>query len=319
MVRVAPGLIVLCLLVAGCAQDGGGADEDEVQDIGVELEATDTTGIIRGVVVDERIVPLVGVNVTLTQAPGLSTRTNENGGFGFEGLEPGTYFMQVEKIGYFSVQASADVVAGDPEPPLVRVILKANPVAKPFWQASTYEGYIQCTTSVLVLCGIANVLTGDDITNDRFAWDQYFASNASLIQAEMVWDTTQALSPELYFELEALNDACEKDDDERYESVGSFLNNTSGVSPIYATINQTQVEAWDIGEVCPVWVSIFSGGVSGAPCLDAVPDPLNRVPGWCVGFTVQQRFTMFFHTFHGYMPPAGWRFAEQGDPPEPPQ
>lgn len=293
------GLLVTAML-AGCASSTPPAPPAD--DFDIDLTPTKTTGVIRGVVVDEGIRPLVNVLIVLKGAAPANTTSNENGAFGFAGLEPGTYFMEVSKIGYFPVQTSADVVAGDPEPPIVKVLLKADVSATPFWQAQTYDGFIQCTTSVLVLCGIANVLTGDDVTADRFAWDQYFANNASLIQAEMVWDSTQAASPELYFELEALNDACEKNSDAKYDSVGRFLNSTRGISPVYATVNQTEVEAWSIGELCPIWVSIFSGGAAGTP----------------VGFTVQQTFTMYFHTFHGYLPPTGWRFAIDGAPPEPP-
>lgn len=311
-------MLVLSVVLAGCAQGGGGGAAPG-QDLGLDdIAPTATTGIIRGVVVDERIVPLAGANVTLKADPVQTVTSNENGGFGFAGLEPGTYFMEVSKAGFFPVQASADVVAGEEEPDITRVLLKANPVAKPFWQALVYEGYIQCTTSFLVLCGAPNVLTGDEITNDRFAWHQYFANNASLIQAEMVWDSTQALSPELFMEAESIHSDCDRKEGEQYEAYGSYHNNTSGVSPIFVTINQTRIDAWSVGETCPVFFSVFSGAITGTPCFDDV-DPTGRLPGWCVGFTLQQKLTMFFHTFHGYLPPSGWRFSEQGDPPAPPE
>lgn len=300
MARSLLSIVLVGVLLAGCASKAPPAQAEDEFDI--ELAPTATTGVIRGVVVDEGIRPIANAVIVLKGTVPVNTTSNTNGAFGFSGLEPGTYFMEVSKLGFFSVQSSADVVAGQAEPPIVKILLKTDVASIPFWQAQEYEGYIQCTTSVLVLCGAPAILTGQELTNDRFAWDQYFASNASHIQAEMVWDSTQALSPELYFEMEALNDACVKDDDPKYDSVGRFLNNTSGTSPVYSTINQTEVEAWNIGEVCPVWMSIFSGGAGGTP----------------VGFTVQQKFTMYFHTFHGYLPPPGWRFAVDGTPPNPP-
>ncbi|MEA3136258.1 MAG: Carboxypeptidase regulatory-like domain [Thermoplasmata archaeon] len=293
--------VAVAAVLPGCA--GGGPKAQAPEETGFEelaLEATSTTGVIRGIVVDTAIRPVANATVTLNAKDPQETRTNADGAFGFADLEPGTYFLRIAKRGFLGVQQSAEVAAGVDEPPVTKVILQADASAvAPFWQALVYDGYIECTTSVLVLCGAPAILTGQQLTNDRFAWDQYFADNATLLQAEMVWDSTQALSPQLYFEMEALNSDCENSNDD----VGSFLNNTEGESPIYATVNETEIQAWSIGQTCPIWMSIFSGGVAGTP----------------VGFTIEQRFTMYFHTFHGYLPPPGWRFTADGDPPPPPQ
>lgn len=301
-------------LLSGCSDAPDAADPTEDVDFtGIDLTATDSTGIVRGVVVDEAIRPLANVLVQLNGADPREATTAEDGLFGFDGLPPGTYFIQASKPGFKPMQQSADVVAGEGEPSIVKVVLAADASTQPFVETQLYDGYIECTTSVLVLCGLPGVLTGMQVTNDRFAWDQYFSDNASLLQAEMVWQSTQSLSPELYFEMEALHEDCDTD----VEGLRAFLNNTSGPSPIYATINQTQIAGWSIGQTCPVWMSLFSGGVSGAPCLDAVPDPANQVPGWCIGATVQQRFSMYFHGFYHFLPPPGWRFTADGAPAPP--
>ena len=291
--------LVLALVLAGCAEDGSPETQEADPVDALELEATDTTGVLRGVVVDDAIRPLAGVLVELSGTGNGSVETSDDGVFGFQDLPPGTYFVKASRIGYFGAQQTVEVVAGVDDPPVVKVMLRRDVTYQAFVESRQYEGFIQCTSSVLVLCGIPNVLTGDEITSDRFAWDQAFADGGAHIQAEMVWDSTQALSPELYFEMEALNDACENSNDD----VGRFLNNTSGPSPIYATVNATQIQAWSVGSTCPLWISVFSGGAAGTP----------------VGFTVQQRFTMYFHTFVGYAPPSGWRFAIDGEPPQPPQ
>lgn len=292
--------VLMVALLAGCS-DGGGGEPDPLEPAFEELalEATATTGVIRGVVVDEAIRPLADATVTLVSDGARSVTTGVEGLFGFSSVPPGTHFLKIQRFGYRELQQSVDVAAGVTEPPALRVLLAKDPSVVAFVQAQVFEGYIECTTSVLVLCGAPAVLTGQNLTNDRFAWDQYFADNATHLQAEMVWESTQALSPELYFEMEALNAGCENSN----EDVGLFLNSTSGGSPIYATVNETEIDAWSIGTVCPIWVSIFSGGIEGTP----------------VGVTLQQRFTMYFHTFHGYMPPSGWRFTVDGEPPQPPQ
>lgn len=62
-------------------------------------------------------------------------------------------------------------------------------------------------------------------------------------------------------------------------------------------------------------MSVFSRGPA---CTPPVPDG-NPLSGFshCPGFTLQQKFTMYFHTFHNYLPPVGWRFTVE-PPPEPP-
>jgi hypothetical protein len=298
---------LLAALLAGCAQPHPAApaspEESAVEDLG--LVATEKTGILRGVVVDTAIRPLANATVQLRGAE-QEARSNADGAFGFDGLEPGTYFLEVRRLGYFPVQQSADVVAGDRSPPVVKVILQPDAASVPFVQGQVFDGYIECTTSILVLCGAPEILTGQHLTNDRFAWDQYFADNASLLQAEMVWDSTQALSPDLYFEMETLNDACDSKD----KDASSFLNNTQGGSPIYATVNETQISNWSIGSVCPIWMSIFSVGPVCSPDVAGFSH--------CPGFTVEQKFTMYFHTFHGFLPPPGWRFTTDGTVPAPP-
>lgn len=288
---------LVTVALAGCSATPAAEPVEEVDFSDIDLDATSSTGVIRGVVVDEAIRPISGVLVQLTGSNPRNATTTDEGLFGFDGLEPGTYFLQVGKAGFKGVQQSADVVAGEAEPPVIKVLLLQDAATAPFVEAQVYDGYIECTTSVLVLCGAPAILTGQQLTNDRFAWDQYFTDGASLLQAEMMWDSTQPLSPELYFELETLNDGCENNN----EDIGRFMNSTSGASPIYATINQTEIQAWSIGQTCPVWVSIFSGGVAGTP----------------VGATVQQRFAMYFHGFYNHLPNPGWRFSVDG-PPAPP-
>lgn len=305
-------VVSVAVIMAGCAGTKNEISAAQAEDFEeLSLEATATTGVLRGVVVDEAIRPIAGAVVAIQGDAGSSITTTDTGVFGFDDLEAGTYFLEVSKIGYFSVQQSTEVVAGEAEPSAVKILLRKDAASTPFVQVQSYEGYIECTTSVIVACGIANLLTGENHTNDRFAWDQSFADDAMHLQAELVWDSTQSLSPELYFEMEALNDGCDGgDDDER------FLNSTRGSSPIYATVNASQIDLWDIGSACPLWISLFSGGVSGAPCGDA--DPTGNAPGWCAGATVSQRFSMYFHTFHGFLPPAGWRFTTDGTTPAPP-
>jgi hypothetical protein len=319
--------VASALVLAGCAgsaKQPAATDEPALEDL--RLVATATTGIVRGVVVDDAIRPIANATIDLAgNGMERSTRTTPAGAFGFQDLPGGSYFLKVSKVGYFGAQQTAAVVAGEANPAVVKVQLRIDVANLPYVQGQTFDGYIECTTSFLVLCGAPNLVSTiwcqdglepippaclGNFTNDRFTNDFYFADNASMIQFEMVWESNQGLSPEMYFELEELDGNCTAPaKGSQYEGVSAF-NNTHGKSPIYATVNATQIAAWKIGTACPIYFSVFSGGATGVPC-----DPVAT--GWCVGATLEQRFTLVVHDFHGFLPPVGWRFTKDGLPPVP--
>lgn len=294
-------------LLAGCSGGGAEAAGDDVPDAtDLGLEATSTTGLIRGIVVDEAIRPLANATVLLTGDVPRTMSTGPDGAFGFDGLAAGTHFLKVSKVGYFESQQSADVVAGVANPDAVKVQLKRDVSFQAFFEAFVYEGFVECTTSVLVLCGAPNTLEPfacdlgacyGNVTNDRFTWYQSFTDNATMIQSELVWESTQAASPELYFEMELLHEDCTTDT--------TFINSTRGASPIFTQVHAEDIEDNGIGS-CPIYYSIFAGDATG----DAAGVP--------IGATVEQRFTMYMHAFHGYLPPAGWRFTADNAVPAPP-
>src|SRR5688572_22037468 len=149
---------LLLAVLAGCAEDGGPeADPIEPAFEELELEATATTGVLRGVVVDEAIRPVGGAEVVVTNG-GRNMTTTPDGLFGFAAMEPGTYFLAISKPGFLAVQQSAEVVAGESEPPVLKVVLKADENYNPYVTSLVFDGWIECTTSFLVLCGAPNTL-----------------------------------------------------------------------------------------------------------------------------------------------------------------
>lgn len=303
--RGAVALATLLSVLAGCAGDGGSeADPAEPAFEELALEATATTGVLRGVVVDEAVRPVGGAEVRVTNG-GRNTTTTADGLFGFANMEPGTYFLAVSKPGFFAVQQSAEVVAGDSEPPVVKVLLKVDATYQPYVTSFLNEGWIECTTSVLVLCGAPNTLEPimceeygacyGNLTNDRFTWNFYYEPNMTWLQTEMAWESSQALSPDLGLEMETLATGCEADD---------YYFFQGGPSPIVWAVNGSVIAETEatLGPDCPVYYSVFAGGNAGYP----------------VGFTVQQRFNAYSFAFYSYAPPEGWSFVETGVVPEPP-
>src|SRR5689334_9880496 len=74
------------------------------------------TGALRGRVVDpqDALVPQASVSLTQTEtSEKRSTTTNDNGEFSFEGLEPGTYTLEVEAAGFAKTQMTNIMVKAD--------------------------------------------------------------------------------------------------------------------------------------------------------------------------------------------------------------
>ncbi len=313
MPRALLGVLLLATAaLAGCADDAPVEERDDDPDLeGLELAADDGLGVIRGVVVDAAIRPLSGVSISVVvNADDATTFSNEAGAFGFSNVPPGQYVIEASKAGYFAGQATASVVAGDERPPAVKIQLDVDASTTPYVQPETYTGFIECTTSQLVVCGAPNLVSGlvcdndgpclGEITKDRYTPTIDFDHNATLIQTEMVWESSQAFSPDLFLQQEALESGCEGN--------RTLLLNAKGPSPILAPVpGDILADAGIGGEACGIYYSVFSGGVTQTPDLPPY-GPLD------IGFTVQQDFQLFIHAFYHFLPDEGWRFTEHGEP-----
>lgn len=130
--------------LAGCAEDPGSATDDQPP-----VAVTDTTGGIRGVVVDSGIVPIADATVRLLSEDA-STVTDEDGSFTFGELQPGTYFVQASHPFYDTQQSSVDVVAGEENPPVVKIQLNRLINAEPYMETQQFEGYIACSANIVI-------------------------------------------------------------------------------------------------------------------------------------------------------------------------
>jgi hypothetical protein len=287
-------LSLLSTLVAGCTGGGGGgkAQEDPTADLG--LEATDTTGVIRGVVVNEAIVPIAGATITLTIGSEKRNATSTDAGaFGFDGLAPGTYFLTASKPGFASVQQSADVVAGETEPPLVRVQLVYDPGLRPYWVPYQFEGFIACSVRVFVRGQSCDV---QPESNEEILFDIELDAVPTFAQAEMVWDSTQSLGDDL-----SLN--------WRRDDTNDDYVDIEGPSPLILNANQTTFADEEVGAGQPLRTIVFTAH-----------NPATEPPAgglWGVGVQANQKFMLYIHVFYNMVPPEGWTFGADGDPPQP--
>lgn len=305
--------VALAALLAGCASSHKpAASGGPTPDFGtLGLQATATTGVIRGVVVDNAIRPLGNATVKLT--PGAQAgHTDATGAFGFDNLAPGTYFLAVTKTGFLPAQQSVDVVAGVKEPPVAKVqLLPDASFRQPYYEQFTFDGFIECSAGAgavvsyayLSACS-ASAAGQKPFPNDHFASSVALSGYPTWVQAEMTWESTQAVSKSLShsFYYDDPNDPSEPD--------GEKDLSVNGPSPLVNTMDNATAKEYieglhyQPGQNLTLNQRIFT-----------VADGGEYGPG--PAMTVEQKFTIYTTVFYGYKPADDWRFSN-GDPVPPP-
>lgn len=304
-------LMVSCFVLgalAGCAQPAASSDPSSI-DSGVDVRPTATTGVIKGVVVDPAIRPLSQAIVTV-KAGGktLTNTTNSNGGFGFAGLDPGTYFVVASKLGYVAGQTSVEVKANDADAPTVRLTLQAlKGFVQPYAVADKHSGFIECgvgTAVVLVaVCAAPNLvapISPDDFTH----FISLDAGVPTWITGEMIWQSTQSFG-------DTLRIAVRSSTFEKW-SGGTYIagvNASTGPSPLHYAASTADIQKADLGNnATGLELDVFTA--------NGVCDPVANT---CVaGLTIEQKFEQITHIFYGFRPSADYRFTKDGEP-KPPQ
>jgi hypothetical protein len=290
-------LAIASLLLGGCASSKPepGTDGLPAADFkDLDLAATATTGIIRGIVVDEAIRPVGGVLLVVqTEGGPRETKSADDGVFGFDDLTAGTYFVQASKLGYTSAQTSTDVVAGVAEPAIVKVLMTRDPGTSPFFEAYTWEGFIDCSARYFVegrnFCSLAGDLSNDDTLYDI----ELTSGTPTYAQGELVWESTQSLGDELSFNW-------------RKDDTNTDYVDIEGPSPLVLAAEKDLLAENEVGAGQPLRTIIFTAHNSA-----------TEPPGgllWGVGVQWQQRFTVYIHVFYNFHPPEGWQFSVDGEP-----
>lgn len=301
----AVSLLLLLSALAGCNSGKGGGDggdginvdDDEFDD----LVVTQDTGVIRGVVVDEAIRPVAGAVIAI-QSLAKNTTSAESGAFGFDGLAPGTYFLEVGKAGYQSVQVSADVFAGVAEPDITKVLLVADPTTSPTFVPYHFEGYIACSVRAVIRGQSCDVAPD---SNEEILFDIELDAVPTYAQGELVWDSTQAFGDEL-----SLN--------WRRDDTNADYVDIEGPSPLILTSNETVFAEQEVGAGQPLRTIIFTAHNPATEPPECIPDnPVVAGCLWGVGVQLNQAFNLYIHVFYNMLPPEGWTFGESGDPKRP--
>ncbi|MEA3203683.1 MAG: hypothetical protein QOI63_1362, partial [Thermoplasmata archaeon] len=254
----------------------------------------------------------LALRVTPTKV--MHTNTTATGGFGFQGLEAGTYFIKASKAGYKDIQVSAEVLAGDSNPPITRISMEVNPSTRPFVESYVFKGFIDCSVTTVVVgaaaCAIPNIFV-PNATNDNTQVHYQPQRVPSWAQSEMIWKSTQQLG-------ESLSLAYSWDCGDQN---GGFLcdHQVRGTSPLLLAANATAIAKIGMGNSTDAYLRVFNtyNDATAPPpgtCTPALPDPVGTRCPRGVGATLEQEFTIYTHLFYGFAPPEGYRFSADGDP-----
>ena len=286
-------LLLVSAMLAGCSSAPSAPSDD-----GSGLQVTDTTGGIRGIVVDSSVVPVEGATVTVSG--GASVTTGAGGLFNFTGLAPGDYFLSVSKLGYLPVQQSATVVAGVADPPVVKVLLERLAAAEPYVDFYKLDGFYECgfgAPGITDSCdfGWRTAYDGVNETSGspppiiprsptRFANTQYIdvGTDTFTIIQEAFWDDETVPEMKVSVDETPIDNACDCSD--------SYFEVTQP-SPTFGRLDMYDEKTGETDE--PAGARVASRGFL----------PFGG-PTYAVNF----QFTVITTLFHNIPAPEGWTF-----------
>jgi hypothetical protein len=314
---VVMALAAVLPLLAGCASHAKAPPG--------ALVATPTTGVLRGVVVDEAIRPLAGAHILVPLAQGgdRNSTTAADGAFAFDGLGPGSYVVSVHKLGFLDLQTAANVTAGVDTPDAVRVQMRADVLNAPGIESFSFNGFLQCSVTAVVarvaacnpsdamapVCQAAGICGAGpgNLTDDRFmAVHSVSRQSIRFLQSELVWTPSSQAGASLR--------AIPGSRDPTNGKINDFQPFEGG-SPLIMPMDGAIAQGLLIGNGKELVVRVFSGYQDGTNPPTCLPSPVGCP--WGVGATVQQKFQLFSNVFYGFAPPEGWEFNRDGLPPIP--
>lgn len=309
-VLAAAALLAVALL-AGCSGPGkGGASSTGPSALPVQV--SETTGGIRGLVVDERIQPVAGANVTLRAGEtDQAAKTDKEGRFAFSNLKPGTYFLTVKDDLHKTVQSSAEVVAGVAEPPLTRIQVERLFKQDPYSIQVTRDGFFECSqdgasvwySSSTCADGVFGPASEaepalSNVTSQEREWHSDVAPGWQALVFEMAWEpTSQGTSTKMGM-------------------VISTYKPTRNGAHCFATLVGSSPDRLEID------VGVTHETACGVEPNQIPPEGMNNMSyfvsvrsadGVEPGLALNQKFSVYLTMFHYGKPPNGWSLVA-GDP-----
>jgi carboxypeptidase family protein len=230
------------ILLAGCTSGntpGGIKNNKPPSTAGVDDASK---GKIMGVVTNDEEVPLEGAAVAILTGAGaisLAAVTDAAGNFAFLGVEPGSYILTAQKVGFTDyVEKNLQVAAGDALEKSIRLV--ALPRNEPYSETHTFDGMSTgwgYKTPVVGPVGgsyyYAVTLTDVNNNGDQFKTTQPPTAMQNMV-AEMQWQNSQTLAGNLQFVVSVAKQAGNPEK--------RFVDK-QGPSPVFALVKQPELQA----------------------------------------------------------------------------
>lgn len=300
--------LLCCLLLSGCAQSApeDAPQEDVFEDKQGQVDAS--TGLIRGVVVDETITPVAGVEVLLKATEPQSVETDDEGRFLFEKLAPGTYVLEASKPLYAGVSFNAAVVAGDATPDIVRVQISQLFDAAPSMLPIRHDGYFTCSQNgasvfyssspCTTVTPATNFLTDGTAPEER-TWHADVPAGWVSQVFEMTWTPSAAATGQHM----GLVISTYKPDRDGFH----WFANMEGPNPLHGRLDVGELHA-TAGDVEPRMVP--AEGMTDMSFFASV-----RRDTAAPALAIQQSFEVYVHQFINCIAPDDWSiYAGDEDP-----
>ncbi len=313
--RLLVAFMLVAVALSGCA-DPAPANAQEEPEKFQDVEVADDKGVIRGVIIDTEIRPVADATIAIKNL-GLETQSDEDGLFLFTDLEPGAYFLDVQKVGYGKVQSSTQVQAGVDKPEMLRIQVELNPSELPSAQTLYYEAFISCGFKTLNFvwdagsCDPTGAAGMRDRDNSMGVFDAGRPDAPSHFQSEVFWKANQPLSSGL------VTIQCNRDNAGCTSGTGSDrICNIRGESPLICRVNNN-VASEDIGGGGNNFTTINDGnGWNQQFAIGLFSNcGVQCVPGtvWGVGVAIDQEVAFYVTLFYNHIPEEDWEFIDEGE------
>lgn len=314
-------LLMIGVAFAGCADAPQSEPTADTSFDDVDVAASDDTGVILGVVVDQTITPIAEVTVTLSMPSGdpVVEITDDQGRFAFGDVPPGVHFLHAAKELHEEIQFTATVEAGVADPSPIRVQLVAFYTGDPFLQTIQQDGFFQCSQANFPgylysssSCHDTNIVDGSD-HGVMLAQERDFHADVGegwqTQVYEMTWKSSFAGTSERMGVVFSTYKP-ERNTDHW------FANHASG-QPMRLQLNAGEIHpsaqegSGPMGPIPADGIKDMSYFISVRPPADAT------CVIWCAppGFAIEQEFTTYLSQFYYAKAPEDWSIvAGDGDP-----
>lgn len=257
--------LMIAVALAGCASGDSSDGGDDPVGLDDDTAASGTS--LRVLVTDDTLTPLQDATVQIRETEAQKL-TNAEGVATFSLDEPGTYTVDVQKLGFESQSKRADVTAD--QRASVDFSLNSIRVVEAYHETLIYEGFMSCGGGLVIVA----FTSGCNDANHQVFFDTNVTTDVQTIIGEMVWEQTSTLSAEQLRMTMGIDEDCSD-----FCEYGEQYGDVQSTSPLYlrADASFSGITDNEEEELIPVrqrvWTPFSSDGT--VPVILVVQQPFQ--------------------------------------------